>query len=104
MRGLAVVLFVPALAVWAEDALETASDFDTAVPVTTIDEEYQYVYDQVCPMCGGRYEVTEQSLVFDEDGVPYDILHAKCGGCGAERDFYFDVSALPWFSGAWDEE
>ena len=39
-----------------------------------------------------------QALRFDDD-KPYDVISAVCGECGYERDFYFDVSGLPWFSG-----
>jgi hypothetical protein len=104
MRGWIPVLLVLAVVVTAEGTGEPASDYATAVPVTTIDEEYDYVAAQVCPECGGGYAVTAQSLDFDDAGTPFDILHAQCQSCGAERDFYFDVSALPWFSGEWDEE
>jgi hypothetical protein len=104
MRGWIPVLLVLAVVVMAEETGEPASDFDTAIPVTTIDEEYSYVAEQACPECGGAYAVAEQSLVFDDAGTPFDILHAQCENCGAERDFFFDVSALPWFSGEWDEE
>ncbi len=91
-----------ALVTLAEETGELATDFSTAIPVTTIDEEYEYVYEQICPACGGSYAVAEQSLDFDEAGTPYDILHSLCTDCGATRDFYFDVSGLPWFSGEWD--
>jgi hypothetical protein len=104
MRGWIPVLLVLAVVVMAEETGEPASDFDTAIPVTTIDEEYSYVAEQACPECGGAYAVAEQSLVFDDAGTPFDILHAQCENCGAERDFFFDVSGLPWFSGEWDEE
>ena len=104
MRGWIPVLLVLAVVVMAEGTGEPASDYATAIPVTTIDEEYAYVADQVCPECGGTYAVAEQSLQFDDSGTPYDVLYASCEGCGAARDFYFDVSALPWFSGEWDEE
>ncbi|MCX7021196.1 MAG: hypothetical protein NTW26_02770 [bacterium] len=104
MRGWIPVLLVLAVVVSAEGTGEPASDYATAIPVTTIDEEYAYVAVQPCPECGGVFAVTEQSLQFDDAGTPFDILQAECQSCGATRDFYFDVSALPWFSGEWDEE
>jgi hypothetical protein len=104
MRGLIPVLLVLAVVVPAVETGEPASGYATAVAVVTIDEEYRYVYDQVCPACGGAYVVVEQSLDFDGEGTPYDILHSECTNCGAARDFYFDVLGLPWFSGEWDEE
>jgi hypothetical protein len=104
MRGWIPVLLVLAVVVMAEETGEPASDYATAIPVTTIDEEYSYVAEQACPECGGAYAVASQSLNFDDAGTPFDILHAQCENCGAERDFFFDVSALPWFSGEWDEE
>jgi len=62
------------------------------VRVASVQEEYDHVHAALCA-CGGRLAVRGQRLMADAH-PPYELLIATCPGCGAERTFAFDVSAL----------
>jgi hypothetical protein len=99
MKTRLLLLLIVLLSATAADETPTATGYDDAVPVSAIDQEYDYVYNSVCPECGATAFVDRmQSLQFNDD-TPYDVITAACAECGYERNFYFDVSALPWFSG-----
>lgn len=99
MKTRLLLLLALTLLLTAAEEAPTATSFADALPVTSIAEEYDYVYSAVCPECGhAAFDDQMQSLQFNED-EPYDVISAVCAECGYERDFYFDVSGLPWFSG-----
>jgi len=63
------------------------------IKVSDVSEEYIYISKLKCENCGNlrTIKVDLQKLVFEE-GIPYDILEAKCIMCGKEFEFKFDVS------------
>lgn len=44
-------------------------------------------------VCGGRWQAGEQAMVDGPDG-PMDAWEARCGTCGAQAVFRFDVAAF----------
>jgi len=67
----------------------------TAIQVDSVEEEYEWLSQQVCD-CGGGYDKPQQALV-QEKNKYYDILTAKCTNCSDTQEFYFDISSF--FSG-----
>lgn len=62
------------------------SRMENAIEVSNITEEYEYVR-KICPKC----KLLGQSLVFDNDENPYDVLTFRKPS-GEEVAYYFDIS------------
>jgi len=67
-------------------------DFDQAIPVEGIAQEYDLVAARRCE-CQGRFRVTVQRLLFHADR-PYDLLEAVCQQCGRRERFLFDIGSF----------
>jgi len=60
-----------------------------AIKVSSVSEEYAYVYEQVC-RCGGALEVIKQT--FSDYPFKHDILTTECKKCRKKKNFVFDIS------------
>ena len=69
------------------------ADYTNAVKVDSAEREHAYVAEQSCRDCGGSLKETGEALL-QHDGKSYDVLHASCRECGAERAFTFDISSF----------
>jgi|YelNatPaOPRAMG01_1025707.scaffolds.fasta_scaffold94468_2 hypothetical protein len=67
-------------------------DPSSAIPVSSIAEEYRVVGQARCP-CGGRLRVIRQALLLHEQR-PYDLLEAVCVECGQRQEYLFDIGAF----------
>ena len=67
--------------------------FDGAITVKSILEEYEHLRNQKCK-CGGNLERKMQSLIFNEDNIPFDLLTCECRNCEEEKEFYFNISSF----------
>lgn len=68
------------------------------IPVSSVDEEYEFVARQRCE-CGGEFKVTLQTLLEREDSEgrhegKVDLLSCQCVRCGKMQDFSFDLNSL----------
>jgi len=73
---------------------DKGSSIDTAIPVNSVEEEYEYLRQQRCPQCGGLgYKLIRQSLLDTEVG-PCDMLETECITCSTIRNFFFIVIAV----------
>lgn len=89
----AILFLCPAACpVGAEEGQETAPPRAQWIVVGSVDEEYDYVSKQRC-RCGGRLEVSQQSLRHVGD-ARCDVLDCRCSSCNTPKQFYFDVTAL----------
>lgn len=74
--------------------VDAGSTPETAIPVKSVAEEYEYLQRQRCPRCGGLgYKLRQQALLQTEPG-PCDMLETECFTCSAARTFYFDVTEV----------
>lgn len=64
----------------------------TAIQVNSVEEEYEWLGQQVCD-CGGGYNKPQQALV-QEGNKYYDVLTAECKNCSDTQKFYFDISSF----------
>ena len=64
------------------------SSFETAIKVKTVDEEYKYLSVNY-----PGSTVLGQALVYDDEGVPYDILTVQMPD-GKTVKYYFDVTEV----------
>jgi tetratricopeptide (TPR) repeat protein len=64
----------------------------STIPANSPAFEYVYVANQRCD-CGGYFAAVRQELHTPTSG-PVDRLVARCGSCGAERAFDFDISSF----------
>ncbi|HKT03695.1 MAG TPA: hypothetical protein VJT31_29560 [Rugosimonospora sp.] len=67
----------------------------------TRDEAHLYMDLHPCDACGTA-EVTWDSGLTHEDGVPARRYAGRCRGCGADREFVFAVPDRPELPGAQD--
>lgn len=73
---------------------DAGSTIETAIPVKSVDEEYEYLRRQRCPQCGGLgYKLKQQSLLQTAAG-PCDKLETECITCSATRTFFFNVTEV----------
>lgn len=74
--------------------VDAGSTPETAIPVKSVAEEYEYLRCQQCPQCGGfGYQLRQQALLQTEAG-PRDMLDTECITCYAVRTFYFDITEV----------
>ena len=71
-----------------------AIDYNEAVCVTCVSEEYEYLSAHPCPICGGRWKVRMQALLKDAEGRHYDHVDVICRQCRRRQAFLFDVGSL----------
>ncbi len=69
-------------------------DYNEAVAVNRISDEYAYISVRPCPVCGGRWKVRMQALLQDAQGRHYDQLDVMCSQCGARKAFLFDIGSV----------
>ena len=69
-------------------------DYNAAIPVNSIREEYDYLAAHPCPRCGGRWKVRVQALLHDAQGRHYDRVDVACSQCGERTVFLFDIQSL----------
>jgi len=69
------------------------TDFNSAIKVDSIEEEYKYIQQISCEQCEikGSFKLELQSLLFEKN-IPYDKLDCKCQNCGAKKNVIFDIS------------
>lgn len=65
--------------------------FENPILVDSIQAERAHLAAHPCA-CGGQWQVTGQSLCFDADRNPFDLIDATCAACGGEAQFCFDIS------------
>lgn len=73
--------------------MSDTNPFDGAITVNSILEEYEYLRKQKCK-CGGNLERKMQSLMFNEDNIPFDLLTCECSKCEEKEEFYFNISSF----------
>jgi len=70
-------------------------DFEFAIAVASVEEEYRTIADAPCVRCGGRLMTQKQSLLTDEKtGRHYDLVETVCVMCGTSGEFLFDINAF----------
>ncbi|MBO4208610.1 hypothetical protein [Micromonospora echinofusca] len=70
-----------------------------ALPIVrSRDEAHLYLDLHPCPHCGS-VDVTWQSALTDDGGVPARRYHGACGGCGQFREYVFRLPARPALPG-----
>ena len=70
-------------------------NFDFAIAVASVEEEYHMISETPCLRCGGRLMTRKQSLLKDEKtSKQYDLVESVCVMCGTPREFLFDISAF----------
>jgi hypothetical protein len=69
-------------------------DFNEAVSVTAVPEEYAFIAAHPCPICSGDWKVRQQELVVDAEGCSYDRLDVVCRRCKRRQVFLFRVAFL----------
>jgi hypothetical protein len=75
-------------------ASNDGSTVETAIPVKTVEEEYEHLCQQQCAQCAGfGYKLIRQSLLDTKVG-PCDMLETECITCSAKRNFFFNVTAV----------
>jgi hypothetical protein len=69
-------------------------DFNLAVPVSCVAEEYEHVAAHPCERCGHAWQVRMQALVRDGEGRHYDRVDVVCPRCDSCEAFLFDLSTF----------
>ena len=72
--------------------MSEGQDFEHAIPVNSVPEEYEYLRRQRCT-CGGAFKFAGQAL-YEHQGRSFDVLHVRCEKCGAARDYTFDINSF----------
>jgi hypothetical protein len=67
-------------------------DYEKAIKVDSVAQEYLYVARQGCS-CGGRLRPTGQALL-EYKGRRYDLLKTQCQACGSHGEFLFDINSF----------
>lgn len=69
-------------------------DYQEAIPVGSVREEYDYLAAHPCPLCGGQWKIRVQALLQDARGRHCDRVDAVCRQCGERKFFLFDIESL----------
>lgn len=75
-----------------EKPIEYVQDISCAIKVNSIQEEYEYLSQQLCS-CGGIYNCDAQSLLSIND-IYYDELEVSCVKCGRKEKFLFNINSF----------
>lgn len=74
------------------DENSLAKDFENAIVVDSVAEEYTIIETKKCD-CGGSLKVQMQSLV-EHSNKHYDVLHCECDHCKNSVEFVFDINSF----------
>ena len=70
-------------------------NFDFAIAVVSVEEEYRTIAETRCLRCGGRLMTRKQSLLTDaKTDKHYDLVETVCVMCGTPREFLFDINSF----------
>ena len=82
-----------------EDMNEKPTSPETAMSVSHVLQEYIFMNDFRCGcQHGGKLKLTRQ-LLTSYNNCPMDLLKAICQNCGAQYEFYFDISRVRSITG-----
>ena len=70
-------------------------NFDFAIAVSSVEEEYRTISETRCLRCGGRLLSRKQTLLTDDKtNKHYDQVETACVMCGTPREFLFDINSF----------